>query len=176
MIDGYTISTDPARLDRDLVHHWLATDAYWALGRSREKQDRAFAGSLNFGVYETASGRQVGYARVVTDHATFAWLCDVYIDRAARGKGLGGALAAAVRDHLAPSGLRRIMLATEDAHGVYERVGFRRVADTEKWMTLGAPEGTLGASEGALGAPESAQPAVSGAEHHAPAANAEHAP
>ncbi|MGI5467772.1 GNAT family N-acetyltransferase [Streptomyces sp. CA-132043] len=159
--DGYEISTDPARLDRDLVHHWLATDAYWALGRTRERQDRAIDGSLNFGVYETASGRQAGYARVVTDHTTFAWLCDVYVDRAARGKGLGAALATAVRDHLAPGGLRRIMLATEDAHGMYERVGFRRITDPEKWMAL-ALTGTV--------AP------ASGAEHHTPAADTELAP
>ncbi len=114
--DGYEISTDPARLDPALIHQWLSEDAYWALGRSREKQDRAIAGSLNFGVYARPSGAQLGYARVATDYATFAWLCDVYIAPAARGRGLGTALAAAVRDHLAPYGLRRIMLAAADAH------------------------------------------------------------
>lgn len=101
--DGYEISTDPARLDAALIHRWLSEDAYWALGRTREKQDLAIAGSLNFGLYESASGTQLGYARVVTDHATFAWLCDVYIAPAARGRGLGTALAATVRDHLAPT-------------------------------------------------------------------------
>ncbi|MCO8306476.1 GNAT family N-acetyltransferase [Streptomyces sp. RKCA744] len=136
MIDGYEISTDPARLDPARIHHWLSTDAYWALGRSREKQDRAISGSLNFGVYDTASGAQVAYARVVTDHATFAWLCDVYVDRAARGKGLGTALVSAVRDHLAPDGLRRILLATHDAHGVYEKVGFEALDDPTHWMAL----------------------------------------
>ncbi|MEU4895882.1 GNAT family N-acetyltransferase [Streptomyces sp. NPDC044780] len=136
MIDGYEVSTDPARLDPARIHHWLSTDAYWALGRSREKQDRAIAGSLNFGVYDTASGAQVAYARVVTDHATFAWLCDVYVDRAARGKGLGTALAGAVRDHLAPHGLRRILLATHDAHGVYAKAGFEPLDDPEHWMAL----------------------------------------
>ncbi|MDN3060005.1 GNAT family N-acetyltransferase [Streptomyces sp. SRF1] len=136
MIDGYEISTDPARLDPARIHHWLSTDAYWALGRSREKQDRAISGSLNFGVYDTASSAQVAYARVVTDHATFAWLCDVYVDRAARGKGLGTALVSAVRDHLAPDGLRRILLATHDAHGVYEKVGFEALDDPAHWMAL----------------------------------------
>ncbi|MFE7561540.1 GNAT family N-acetyltransferase [Kitasatospora sp. NPDC057500] len=135
--DGYRISTDPALLDAELIHRWLSQDAYWALGRSREKQDRAIAGSLNFGIYEEASGDQVGYARVVTDHATFAWLCDVYIAPAARGRGLGTALAAAVRDELAEDGLRRILLATADAHGVYAKVGFDAVAKPEKWMVLG---------------------------------------
>ncbi|MFC8127256.1 GNAT family N-acetyltransferase [Streptomyces sp. NPDC057302] len=134
---GYEVSTDAARLDAARVHHWLSTDAYWAMGRSREKQDRAIAGSLNFGVYDSASGEQVAYARVVTDRATFAWLCDVYVDRSVRGKGLGGALAAAVRDHLEPCGLRRILLATADAHGVYEKAGFSALDDPAKWMALG---------------------------------------
>ncbi|MEW2087164.1 GNAT family N-acetyltransferase [Streptomyces sp. NPDC005283] len=133
----YTISTDPARLDAARIHHWLSTDAYWALGRSREKQDLAIAGSLNFGAYDTTSGELVAYARIVTDHSTFAWLCDVYVDRAVRGEGLGTALVAAVRDHLAPCGLRRILLATEDAHGVYEKIGFQTLEHPGKWMALG---------------------------------------
>lgn len=101
--DGYEISTDPARLDAELIHRWLSLDAYWTLGRSRETHDRAIAGSLNFGVY--GDGAQAGYARVVTDEATFAWLCDVYVSPALRGRGLGKALVAAVRDHLAAQGV-----------------------------------------------------------------------
>ncbi|WP_414641057.1 GNAT family N-acetyltransferase [Actinospica sp.] len=135
---GYEISIDPARLDSALVHAWLSTDAYWAIGRSRAKQDRAIAGSLNFGVYEVPGAAQVGYARVVTDKADFAWLCDVYIVPGARGKGLGTALVAAVRDHLAPYRLRRIILATADAHDVYAKVGFEPLAKPESWMVLGA--------------------------------------
>src|SRR3954467_4116851 len=96
----YEISHDPSRLDHARIHHWLSTDAYWALGRTREKQDGAIANSLNFGLYDRASGEQLAYARVVTDHTTFAWLCDVYVDPASRGKGLGVALVTAVRDHL----------------------------------------------------------------------------
>ncbi|MGW3009990.1 GNAT family N-acetyltransferase [Streptomyces sp. NPDC001219] len=136
-LDGYEISTDPARLDADLVHFWLATDAYWAVDRPRELHDRAVAGSLNFGLYATGSGRQAGYARVVTDQATFAWLCDVYICRDDRGKGLGTALIEAIADRLAPCGLSRLTLATKDAHGVYEKVGFRSLVSPEQWMTLG---------------------------------------
>ena len=135
--DGYEISTDPARLDVDLIHRWLSQDAYWAMGRSREKQDRAVATSLNFGLYNSASGAQVGYARVITDHATFGWLCDVYIDPAERGQGLGTALVVAVRDHLAPDGLRSVLLATADAQEVYAKVGFEPLAKPEKWMALG---------------------------------------
>ncbi|WP_062215484.1 GNAT family N-acetyltransferase [Streptomyces sp. NBRC 109706] len=121
--DGYEISTDSDRLDIGLVHHWLSTDAYWALGRDRETVERSIDGSLNFGVY-APDGGQVGYARVVTDLATFAWLCDVYVSRDHRGLGLGTWLAGAVRDRLAPHRLKRVLLFTADAHDLYARVGF----------------------------------------------------
>lgn len=134
--NGYQISTDRERLDAGLVHHWLSTDAYWALGCDRDTVERSIAGSLNFGVYGP-DGHQVGYARVVTDLATFGWLCDVYVDRAHRGRGIGTWLAAAVRDHLAPYRLRRLMLVTEDAHGVYAKAGFAPVENPEKLMRLG---------------------------------------
>ncbi|MDT0471555.1 GNAT family N-acetyltransferase [Streptomyces griseoviridis] len=134
--DGYLLSTDPARVDAERVHQWLSTDAYWALGRPREKQDKAIESSLNFSVYEESSGQQVAYARVVTDFATFAWLCDVYVDRAVRGKGLGTALVVAVREHLRPYGPRRLVLATADAHGVYEKAGFAGLSRPERWMAL----------------------------------------
>jgi GNAT superfamily N-acetyltransferase len=134
--EGYEISADSARIDIERVHRWLSTDAYWALGRSRETQERAIAGSLNFGVYDGTSGEQVAYARVVTDEATFAWLCDVYVDPVARGKGLGTALVAAVRGHLEPFGVRRVLLATQDAHGVYEKLGFKALDRPDQWMAL----------------------------------------
>ncbi|UUU35162.1 GNAT family N-acetyltransferase [Streptomyces sp. CA-210063] len=134
--EGYEISDDPGRIDVGRVHHWLSTDAYWAIGRPREKQESAIHGSLNFGAYEVGSGEQVAYARVVTDRTTFAWLCDVYVDRSARGKGLGTALVAAAREHLRPYGLRRILLATHDAHGVYAKLGFEPLAKPDQWMAL----------------------------------------
>ncbi|MFI9746145.1 GNAT family N-acetyltransferase [Streptomyces sp. NPDC052494] len=137
MHGAYEISADPARIDAARVHHWLSTDAYWALGRPREKQDAAIAGSLNFGAYHGETGEMAAYARVITDYATFAWLCDVYVDPRARGTGLGTALVEAVRDHLAPRGLRRILLATADAHGVYEKVGFTPLQNPDNWMALG---------------------------------------
>jgi GNAT superfamily N-acetyltransferase len=133
----YEISTDPARLDVPRIHRWLSTDAYWALGRTLAKQEAAIAGSLNFGAYHAESGEQHGYARVVTDRATFAWLCDVYVVPAARGQGLGTTLVAAARDHLAPFGLRRILLATHDAHGVYAKLGFEPLGNPDRWMALG---------------------------------------
>jgi GNAT superfamily N-acetyltransferase len=115
------------------VHRWLSTDAYWAVGRSRETVARAVAGSLNFGVYHP-DGTQVAFARVVTDGATFAWLCDVYVDRAARGIGLGTWLVEAARDRMDELGVRRIMLATADAHGVYARFGFTPLVKPSLWM------------------------------------------
>ncbi|MEU5363683.1 GNAT family N-acetyltransferase [Streptomyces sp. NPDC005925] len=134
--EGYEISADPERIDAGRVHHWLSTDAYWALGRPRETQDSALAGSLNFGVYETVSGEQVAYARVVTDRATFAWLCDVYVDPAVRGKSVGTAMVAAVREHVRALGVRRVLLATHDAHGVYEKLGFAPLEHPDRWMAL----------------------------------------
>ncbi|MFE2016669.1 GNAT family N-acetyltransferase [Streptomyces sp. NPDC059499] len=132
----YEISSDPSRLDPARIHHWLSTDAYWALGRSREQQDRALAGSLNFAAYDVTSGEQVAFARVVTDHASFAWICDVYVDRAARGHGIGTRLVTEIRDRLAPAGVRRFLLATDDAHGVYAKVGFMPLEAPGKWMCL----------------------------------------
>ncbi|WP_434742547.1 GNAT family N-acetyltransferase [Micromonospora sp. SH-82] len=133
--DGYRLDTDPERLDLDLVHHWLATDAYWAVGRDRETVRRAFAGSIPFGVYRPGDHRQVAVARAVTDGAVFGYLCDVYVDRAERGRGLGTWLAGAVRDHLADLGVRRLLLATLDAQGVYAKLGFGPVAPGV-WMEL----------------------------------------
>ncbi|WFB11255.1 GNAT family N-acetyltransferase [Streptomyces sp. LX-29] len=133
--DGYELSTDPSRIDIDLVHHWLSTDTYWALGRSREAVEQSVRGSLNFAVHD-AAGPQVAYARVVTDSATFAWLCDVYVAPAHRGRGLGTWLAGAVRDHLAPYHLNRVMLSTLDAHAVYAKVGFVALPNPDKLMIL----------------------------------------
>ncbi|MFJ7413802.1 GNAT family N-acetyltransferase [Streptomyces sp. NPDC098077] len=135
--DRYEIDTDPERLDIALVHHWLSTDAFWALGRSRDLVERSMRGSLNFGVYGP-DGAQVAYARVVTDRATFAWLCDVYVAPAHRGRGLGVRLATAVRDHLAPYELKRTLLATLDAHELYAKVGFVPVTDPTMLMVLSA--------------------------------------
>jgi predicted GNAT family acetyltransferase len=133
--DGYEIDTDLGRLDVAKVHSWLSTDAYWALGRDLETVQRTVEGSLSFGVY-APDGALVGFARVVTDLATFAWLCDVYIAPDSRGKGLGTWVVADIRDRLLKAGVYRILLATSTAHGVYEKVGFTPLADPGKWMEL----------------------------------------
>ncbi|MEV4125829.1 GNAT family N-acetyltransferase [Nocardia sp. NPDC049707] len=135
--DGYEIDVDTDRIDVNRVHHWLSTDAYWALGRERQIVERSIRASLNFGVYD-GNNDQVAYARVVTDLATFAWLCDVYVDRGHRGIGLGRRLVAAVREHLAPYQLKRMLLVTADAHGLYAEFGFVPLAEPQNWMALGA--------------------------------------
>ena len=136
LAEGFEISTDAARLDRERVHRWLSTDAYWALGRAREKQDEAIAGSLNFGVYDTASGEQVAYARVITDRATFAWLADVFIDPGSQGLGLGKGLVEAIMAHPDLQALRRFMLVTLDAHSLYEQYGFGSPPNPERLMAI----------------------------------------
>ncbi|MFG2827076.1 GNAT family N-acetyltransferase [Streptomyces sp. NPDC048434] len=133
--DGYEIALDPDRLDIDLIHHWLSTDAFWALGRSRETVEQSVRASLNFGLYDV-HGAQAAYARVVTDLSTFAWLCDVYVAPAHRGRGLGTWLAGAIRDHLAPYRLKRVLLSTLDAHEVYAKAGFVPFPHPQNLMIL----------------------------------------
>src|SRR6185369_11237735 len=133
--DGYEIDTAPGRLDVKQVHTWLATDAYWATGRPEDVMLRAIHNSLCFGVY-APDGRQVGFARVVTDLATFAWLCDVYISPTARGLGLGTWLARTATEHLLGHGLRRVLLATLDAHGVYTKAGYAPISQPDRWMEI----------------------------------------
>ena len=129
----YAMRTDLADMDLDLVHHWLSTDAYWPLGRSRDVVVTSAEPSLNFGAF-TDDGRQVAYVRVVTDHATFAWLCDVYVDRDHRGRGLGKRLVAAVAQRVDELGVGRTLLKTRDAHEVYAAHGFEPVPDPGLWM------------------------------------------
>lgn len=126
------ISTDPARLDVDLIHRFLSEESYWARGRPRDVTERAIAGSLCFGAYD-AQG-QVGFARVVGDGATFGFLADVFVVPRARGTAVGKALLAAVLAHPEVRDLRRLTLATNDAHELYARYGFIPLDDAERWM------------------------------------------
>jgi GNAT superfamily N-acetyltransferase len=137
--DGHEIDTNPHRLDRAEVHRWLSTDAYWALGRSESVMATAMANSTCYGVYDP-SGRQVGFARVLTDDATHAWVCDVYIGRGARGRGLGAWLAQSVVTDLRDRGIPRIVLATADAHDVYRKAGFSELASPSRWMEIDTRE------------------------------------
>ena len=127
----YEISTDPDRIDLDLVHGWLA-GSYWAAGIPRETVARSIAGSLCFGIYRGA--RQVGFGRVVSDRATFAWLGDVFVLEEERGRGLAGWLMECVLAHPDLQGLRRFLLATRDAHALYAKHGFKPLAAPERFM------------------------------------------
>jgi GNAT superfamily N-acetyltransferase len=127
------ISTDRTRLDIAYIHRYLSEECYWAIGRSRTVVEKSIASSLNFGVYD--GDRQIGFARVVTDYATFAWLCDVFIDAAYRGQGLGKRLVEAVVAHPELQGLRNFILATRDAHELYRQYGgFDALAAPDRWM------------------------------------------
>ena len=131
----YRFSCSTSEVDRKLVHRWLSEQSYWAQGRARSVQDAAIDNSRNYGVFDQESGEQVAYARVVTDGVTFAWLCDVFVDASVRGRGVGVALIEGVLADLEPLGLKRIALATGDAHGLYAKFGFEPLAEPWKWMT-----------------------------------------
>ncbi|WP_069713005.1 GNAT family N-acetyltransferase [Curtobacterium sp. ER1/6] len=134
MTERYGTSAQTARVDRARVHAWLSQQSYWAQGRSRETQDAAIKGSRNYGVYNEDTGEQVAYARVVTDGVTFAWLCDVFVAPEVRRRGVGKMLIAAVIDDLEPLGLKRTLLSTGDAHGLYAQYGFRPLAEPSNLM------------------------------------------
>ena len=126
--DGYTISTERERLDLELIRRFLREDAYWSVGIPAEIVDRSIDNSLPFGLYGPR-GEQAGFARAVTDRAVFAYLADVFVVPGHRRRGLGVWLVQTVLSHPDLRGLRRFVLATEDAHRLYERFGFRSVAE-----------------------------------------------
>lgn len=136
--DKYTISTDPARLDVAAIHRYLSEESYWAKNIPRETVARAIAHSLNFGLY-APDGRLAGFARIVTDYATFAWLCDVFVLEEFRGKGLSKWLMTCVWAHPELQGLRRRMLATLDAHSLYTQFGFGPLPTPERFLEIRLP-------------------------------------
>jgi GNAT superfamily N-acetyltransferase len=127
------ISTDPARLDRDLVHRFLSQESYWARDRTREENERILDRSLCFGAYD-ADGRQIGHARVVTDTVSFGYVGDVFVVPEARGQGVGRALMEVILAHPDVRDLRRLALVTDDAHALYASLGFEPLDDAWKWM------------------------------------------
>lgn len=133
----YSISTDPTRLDVEAIHSYLAR-AYWCEGIPRRTLERAIANSLCFGLFQGKD--QVGLARVITDSATYAYLCDAYVLEDHRGKGLGKWLMECVLAHPACPGLRRFSLATRDAHGLYRQFGFRELSKPESMMEILRPD------------------------------------
>jgi GNAT superfamily N-acetyltransferase len=128
----YLISTDRSRLDVELIHEYLSNTAYWATGRSLEVVQRSIENSLSFGIYKGED--QVGFARVVTDYATFAWIADVFVLPAHRGRGLSKRMMEVMLSHPQLQGFRRWVLSTKDAHTLYERFGFIKLHRPERWM------------------------------------------
>jgi GNAT superfamily N-acetyltransferase len=135
--EGYLISTDPAQFDLDAIHAYLVR-AYWCEGIPRETMERAIANSLCFALFHGKA--QIGFARVITDSATYAYLCDVYVLENYRGKGLGKWLMECVMGHPALQGLRRFSLATRDAHCLYRQFGFRELSRPESMMEILRPD------------------------------------
>ncbi len=145
-LGAYLISTDRARLDLDAIYTYLSGESYWARGRARDQIVRGVHNSLPFGVYHGTD--QVGFARVVTDYATFAWLADVYVLPEHRGQGLGKALVETVVAHPEVRDLPRVLLATADAHGLYEQYGFEPLHRDERFMAIEPPAAADACAEG----------------------------
>ena len=138
MIKGFRISSDRDEMDFEAIHAFIV-ESYWARGIPRETLQRAIENSLCFGVF-TEHGEQIGFARAVTDTATFAYLADVYVLEAHRGQGLSKWLMQEILSHPGLQGLRRISLATQDAHGLYARFGFTPLSNPETLMELWNPD------------------------------------
>lgn len=134
--NGFTISTDPSKLDIAMIHGFLSR-AYWSEGIPKDIIERAITHSLCFGVYDT---RQIGFARVITDYTTFGYLCDVFILESYRGKGLGTCLMECVMSHPELQGFRRWSLATRDAHDLYRKSGFTELRIPSRHMEIANPD------------------------------------
>jgi len=132
--EGYVLTSDSGRVDVARVHGWLSKESYWAKGREREVVERSIAGSRPYSVH--AEGQQVAFARVVTDGATFAWICDVFVGEEHRGLGLGTWLVESIVEDLTLDGVQRFLLATRDAHEVYRRCGFAAMQGADRWMEI----------------------------------------
>ncbi|MBP6004298.1 MAG: GNAT family N-acetyltransferase [Pyrinomonadaceae bacterium] len=137
MDNKFEIDSDRSRLDVDAIHDFLANESYWAQTRTREQTETAIANSICFGVYD--GERQIGFARVVSDRATFAYIGDVYVIDEYRGRGLSKWLMETILAHPDLQGLRRWVLATRDAHGLYRQFGFDKLKHPDRWMELPAP-------------------------------------
>jgi N-acetylglutamate synthase-like GNAT family acetyltransferase len=136
--DDFVISTDPARLDLDMIHGFL-TNCYWAKGIPKEVVSRSIGHALCFGIYD-ANGAQVGFARVISDFATVAYLGDVFVLESHRGRGLSKRLMECIMAHPALQGLRRWILLTRDAQGLYSQFGFTPLKAPERYMELHKPD------------------------------------
>ena len=136
--DGYLVTDDQERIDIARVHHWLSEESYWAAGGSLNLVAKSVRGSITLGCYGP-DGIQVGVTRLITDGATFALLTDVFVETTSRGLGLGKFLVQSALGHPEARDLKRILLATSDAHGLYRHFGFTVLSNPERWMELRSP-------------------------------------
>lgn len=134
MEDGFVFSDDTRKVDPVAVHHFLSTESYWAQGIPLTVVEKSIANSLCFGIYKDT--KQIGFARWITDKTTFGYLADVYVEKPYRGLGLSKKLISLMLFHPDLQGLRRYMLATKDAHKIYEQFGFKPIDDPEKLMAI----------------------------------------
>jgi len=134
----YTISTDKTRLDLAIIHDFISNHSYWGRGRRIKTVQRSLDHSLNFGIFK--KDQQVGFARVVTDFATFAWIADVFILEEHRGQGLAEWLMKSILSHPELQGFRRWVLATKDAHELYRKFGFQELKRPERWLERPDPQ------------------------------------
>lgn len=139
VLDQLVLSDDPARIDFDYVEASLRT-TYWGADRPRGIMEAAFRNALGFGLYDASAGRQVGFARVVTDKVNFAWIADVFIDPSLRGRGVGQWMIARIMEHADVVHTRQA-LATKDAHAFYEKLGFVRTEILRRYPDLPEPPG-----------------------------------
>lgn len=135
--DRFWITTDKSKLDIPFIHSFL-TGSYWAMGISQDIVQKCVDGSVSFGVFH--EDQQIGFARVVTDKASFGYLADVFIDEAWRGQGLSKWLMEIIMEHPDLQGFRRFLLATRDAHGLYRQFGFTELNNPERWMQIHNPD------------------------------------
>jgi GNAT superfamily N-acetyltransferase len=133
--DGYLISDEKQRIDLARVHHWLSDESYWATGISLDAVTKSVRGSIALGCFDP-QGVQVGFTRLINDGATIGVICDVFVATRSRGLGLGKFLVESALSHPEAQGLRRILLATSDAHDLYRRYGFDALSHPDRWMEL----------------------------------------
>lgn len=137
--EGYELTDDTSRMSFDTVFDWLSEEAYWSVGRERSVIERSWLHSSPYAIL-TGEGATIGFARVVTDQATFGWICDVFIESSHRGLGLGTWMVRSLVEHWRALGVPRLLLATRDAHGVYEKVGFSSLAHPDRFMEIDVRE------------------------------------
>ena len=132
MEQEFIISTDKKRMELDFIYKYLSVESYWAKGRSKERVEKSVANSLCFGLFE--NDRQIGFGRVATDYVVFAWIMDLFIDPAFRGKGLGYKLIQSIVEHPELQEVNSIGLRTKDAHALYKKFNFDSIPSPETWM------------------------------------------